>query len=343
MSAGDSLLAQLTERPFDPALRQVYADWLLDQGDARGEVIALSAVAHPTLTQRRRVQRLVERHARAWLGPLMAVADVAACGWEGGFLDHLVVAQSAGGAWAGLVGEPRLCTVRALRFPPHVESAGVEAFLAHEVLRHVRRLELGLELLRTLADARLGFSPEVVALTSWGTLDAELRALGAARWSRGPRALELVTTEFVGAVVAGEVRASVLANEAVAGGFETLRLAVRYGVVEGVAAWLNAAPRARLRALERWEVDSGGVRHALHGSRFEAFDVDLSGQGDGALGLGQRVAAAAAVLVQLAPAALERVTVKVPVGAVLRRAERDALTAAVRRLRTVTSFEFGLS
>lgn len=347
MSSGDELLAQLAERPFDRALRLVFSDWLQEQGDPRGEVIALCEQGALSLTQKRRVQRLTEQHAVAWLGPLAAVADVPACQWDGGFLDGFVAGVPPDEAWNDVVGDPRLATVRSLAFPVMRAAAPVGPFLAHRVLANVTRFQLGLELLEALGRTPLGFAPQKLALASWGTFGRELSALSRLDTFQQARRLELVTSEFINPIVAGEVRASVLAHADRLARFEELRLVARYGVVEGAVAWLLRGADARqvereLPHVRRWEIESGEVGFSLAregDGPFTDLVVDLRGGSDGAAGLGQRVANAASVLVQLAPGGLTKVTIALPTGAGLRRGERDSLRAAVRRLPTVDAFE----
>lgn len=374
MSSGDELLARLAERPFDRALRLVFSDWLLEQGDPRGEAIALGLSGELSLTQRRRLQRLTAQHAAQWLGPLVTVADVSACRWEGGFLDAFVAGPAPAEAWHEVVGDPRLATVRSVSFPVLPElplaagaapalpdasapllaqarptrpvAAAVLPFLAHPVLRHVTRLQATGELLEVLGGAPLGFAPEKLAVGSWGTFGAELAALSRGDAFPSVRRLELVTSEFINVIVAAEVRDAVLAHVPRLHRIEDVRLVARYGVVEGAAAWLNRGDEAarfdrQLAHVGRWEVDWSDVGFGLargDGGRFGDLAIDLRGGADGASGLGQRVAAAASVLVLLGPARLHRVDVLLPPGARLRGAERDALRAAVRRLGTVTEF-----
>jgi uncharacterized protein (TIGR02996 family) len=75
----DVLEAALRAHPHDPQVHAVYADWLLQQGDPRGELIrtqlqledeALSPAVRAQL--RHREQALLAEHAAAWLGPLHA-------------------------------------------------------------------------------------------------------------------------------------------------------------------------------------------------------------------------------------------------------------------------------
>ena len=65
------------EEPDDDAVRLVYADWLEDRGDPRGELIRVQvrlAAWEPDLCRRtelrRREEELLARHSARWLGPL---------------------------------------------------------------------------------------------------------------------------------------------------------------------------------------------------------------------------------------------------------------------------------
>ena len=87
----------ILEAPDDDAPRLVYGDWLQEQGDPRGELVAvqraqLAIGAHPDpehvarLVDRER--ELIAKHAREWLGPLSPDSVT----WRLGFVDTLDVA-----------------------------------------------------------------------------------------------------------------------------------------------------------------------------------------------------------------------------------------------------------
>jgi hypothetical protein len=142
--------------------------------------------------------------------------------------------------------------------------------------------------------------------------------------------------------VIGEIRESLELQRQVLRRFREVRLAARFGVVEGAVAWLVRGATEGLRrgwsSGERWSVEYGDAVFTLarSGTRFSHLVVDLI-RHDELVGLGQRIATAASVVVQLAPANLKTVEVLLPVGARLRASERDALRAAGRRLGTVKS------
>lgn len=62
-------LAAIYGAPDDDSVRMVFADWLQERGDPRGELIALQ-LAPPTPTSRKRVAALLKKHGTAWAGPL---------------------------------------------------------------------------------------------------------------------------------------------------------------------------------------------------------------------------------------------------------------------------------
>ena len=80
-------LAAIYADPDDVALRAVYADWLLERGDPRGELITLQlarAAGRTSEDAEVRERKLLEQHGRAWTGALDHwFADAR---FEGGFV-----------------------------------------------------------------------------------------------------------------------------------------------------------------------------------------------------------------------------------------------------------------
>jgi uncharacterized protein (TIGR02996 family) len=63
------LLEAIWKNPRDRAALSVYADWLIEHGDAtRGEYIQLSLIDGPSTAQSKRRTALKNRHRGAWLG-----------------------------------------------------------------------------------------------------------------------------------------------------------------------------------------------------------------------------------------------------------------------------------
>ena len=67
---GAALLAAIYADPRDHDLRAIYADWLVEQGDPRGEYITLQLMRAHTDAQRARMHDLHAKHRLAWLGPI---------------------------------------------------------------------------------------------------------------------------------------------------------------------------------------------------------------------------------------------------------------------------------
>jgi len=68
-----ALLADIFAHPDQDEPRLVYADWLNDKGDPRGELIVLQCSKKTDEATEKRVARLLKTHGQAWLGPLASV------------------------------------------------------------------------------------------------------------------------------------------------------------------------------------------------------------------------------------------------------------------------------
>lgn len=67
--SGKELLEAVWAHPTDLGVRTVYGDWLVEQGDPRGELIALQLGA-PSEKATKKIQSLLEKHWKKWLGPI---------------------------------------------------------------------------------------------------------------------------------------------------------------------------------------------------------------------------------------------------------------------------------
>ncbi|MFZ5440152.1 MAG: TIGR02996 domain-containing protein [Myxococcota bacterium] len=348
-----TFLTQLAERPEDRSLRLVFADWLQEQGDPRGEVIALCARGDLSLTEQRKVARLTTQLAARWLGPLARVADLHRTRFVDGFLTELVASVRPEVTWGSLVGDPRLATVTSFVVPPTQESSELRAFVCHPVLRRLRRLELGStdwRALRFVDDAPC--KPETVVVSSWGTFTRELAGLTEAPLFRGGRVLGLATTEFINGLVVNDVFDTLVAQSNQVAWFDAVVLSSRYGIFEGSAAWLLKADELSraMPAVRTWGVEAGDVSftRTFEAGRWGHLEVDLSlpdGLGERQLAPGQtkstievRVATAASVLVLLGPARISSVEIKLAKGARLRPQERNTLLVAARRWGSLERF-----
>jgi uncharacterized protein (TIGR02996 family) len=85
---GDSLLAAIFAEPQVDEHRRVYADWLCERGDPRGEFILLQLSEREGLASeatRERARSLMRGRVKAWLGPLDHVLDRKRVVFERGF------------------------------------------------------------------------------------------------------------------------------------------------------------------------------------------------------------------------------------------------------------------
>lgn len=108
MQAGDFFRA-VYERPDDDGARQVLADVLIEAGDPRGEFIALQMQLKRSRKAELKLERLLERHRRDFLGPLADAISSRGQVWEKGFL--VAARMTLDGR---LTNEPSLATLRSI-------------------------------------------------------------------------------------------------------------------------------------------------------------------------------------------------------------------------------------
>jgi hypothetical protein len=108
---------------------QVYADFLQEQGNPRGEFIALQR--HPSPEAQERAERLLKRHSWTWLGSLADVLDVSSVRWEGGFPVEATLIHGVDPAFT----HPDLQSFHTLRGP------APPTFLVQPALRNLKKLE----------------------------------------------------------------------------------------------------------------------------------------------------------------------------------------------------------
>jgi type IV pilus assembly protein PilB len=97
MSPHDTFLRAVIENPDDDAPRLVYADWLDEQGDPRGEFIHAqcemgrqSCCGVPYFKLRRKALRLLRRHGREWVRPFQGL--VRRSWFRRGFVEQVAAA-----------------------------------------------------------------------------------------------------------------------------------------------------------------------------------------------------------------------------------------------------------
>lgn len=84
LKRGSELLAAIHEAPHDLALRQVYADFLSERGDLRGELINLQL--QPERRSRARERELLAKHGVEWAGDVGRAFITSTWVFERGFL-----------------------------------------------------------------------------------------------------------------------------------------------------------------------------------------------------------------------------------------------------------------
>lgn len=205
-TSADELLAAIYADPDDDGAREVYADWLLERKDPRGEFIALQFAAHrgtASPKDEKRMAALLRAHQNEWLGDLAIVTSGRS--FSRGMLEE---AQLLGGAvassdlWERVLGDERLSTLRALakgkaneplyirflasparrslRRIEAMTSSTIEALVgAHEPLRieHVQLDRHSLELLQLLAGAKTLPALRTLEIPARGRLDAVCKRL----------------------------------------------------------------------------------------------------------------------------------------------------------------------
>jgi uncharacterized protein (TIGR02996 family) len=116
-----ALLAALHAAPADDAPRLVYADWLSERGDPRGELILLQCArartGEPPLA---REEELLARHTASWLGPLEPWVARAGARFARGFLDGVRLRAALPDA---LLDDTRLATVTTIEYPARTTVA----------------------------------------------------------------------------------------------------------------------------------------------------------------------------------------------------------------------------
>jgi uncharacterized protein (TIGR02996 family) len=140
---GDDLLAAIYANPDDDQSRLVYADWLLERGDPRGEFIALQVRRHRgeavSEEDEKREAQLVKKHMKDWLGPIYGVTRKDNNVFARGFLEECVF-QPRNPASALAADQPGWATVRDLEVSNGGTNDSGESVLARPAMRHMRIL-----------------------------------------------------------------------------------------------------------------------------------------------------------------------------------------------------------
>lgn len=143
MSRDAELLDEIARRPNDDHLLRVYADHLEEQGDPRGELLALQ-LAH---ADPQRVAALIAAHGRAWVGPLLPWVRLQDCRFARGFLSEVALADLRV-SFDQIIGDPIWAMVRVLHlgqvrkltseFRPVMRR--ISRLIAHPVMRSLQQV-----------------------------------------------------------------------------------------------------------------------------------------------------------------------------------------------------------
>lgn len=186
------LLQLIYASPEDDAPRLVYADWLLEQGDPRAELLSLQLKAKPTGKDERRARQLLRVHGRAWLGPLEPAVELRSEVFSRGFVSEAMLSLRTAQQREQLIGHPAWNTLTRLHggdldFLLKTELRGLEQlWVSEESLgplarrgmpwRRVRELHLTTRDLGLLGELHATRFPALTALLlgTWNLTDAEL-------------------------------------------------------------------------------------------------------------------------------------------------------------------------
>jgi uncharacterized protein (TIGR02996 family) len=193
------LLEAIYAAPDDDGPRRVYADWLLSQGDVRGELIMLQCERR----EPRRAAALLAAHKKEWLGPLAPVVVLQTAKFERGFPSEVELHFSALRQLSPVTGHPAWNTLRKLIISSEAVVAPL-ALLLHPAMKHVYELR-GLQPADVRSIARAGSPVQYRKLTfDWDGNKKTLEAL--ANRSVFPR-LEALQAGFYGKASGEALRA----------------------------------------------------------------------------------------------------------------------------------------
>ena len=111
----DDFLREIWQTPDDDSLREVFADWLIERDDPRGEFIQLQLVRQGRGLDRegtRRERELLTQHARSWMGTLEPAVHATKFRFERGFLASCTIVWQRLAGSPALMADPAWATVR---------------------------------------------------------------------------------------------------------------------------------------------------------------------------------------------------------------------------------------
>jgi uncharacterized protein (TIGR02996 family) len=276
-SVGASLLAAVLATPDDDAPRLVYADWLIEQGDPRGEFIQIQCRLGRVLrgvkgfglaTERpedfalaEREQAIFKAHVQTWIAPIRTY--LRRFTWERGF-----VAEVTSGP-PFLVGAPLVLSSHPVTrlVLEGMKSADLAQF-AKASFPHLRRLSLASQ--KITAKTTRHLLGENLAKIEW--LDLTANDLGDAGTTLLATESGLRDLKSLGlaACAIGATGMNALANSSV------------FANLESVALWGNPIPRAgfeaiiesrHLRRLKTLHLRGMKIDAATHAKLCDRFEV----------------------------------------------------------------------
>jgi uncharacterized protein (TIGR02996 family) len=133
--------------------RLVLADFLLERGDRRGEIITLASAG--TDDNARAASALLHEHWERWMGDLAIVLDRGNCSFVGGLLEIASVGMYSTPEWAypKAAAHRELSTIRVVRPGWHASNKGYVAFL-HALAYLPPRIRLDASMVEPFALAR---------------------------------------------------------------------------------------------------------------------------------------------------------------------------------------------
>ena len=145
--------------------RLVLADFLLERGDRRGEIITLACTGDAD--NMKRSSALLHEHWERWMGELALVLDRGFCTFSGGLLDVASVGVYGTPEWAypKVVGHRELSTIRTVRPGWNASERGYVAFL-DALPRLPLRVRLMTTMIELLARARARWPIRVFELVT---------------------------------------------------------------------------------------------------------------------------------------------------------------------------------
>jgi len=136
----DDLFREVWATPLDDGPRVVFADWLQERDDARGEFIALQLARRPDdLKARARERALLSKHHREWAAPFDAVLSYPQSLFERGFLALAAVHWRKLASLPALMTHPAWATVRAFKIDPEGERV-CDAWIDHLLALGAKRV-----------------------------------------------------------------------------------------------------------------------------------------------------------------------------------------------------------